>query len=429
MKTDWCKGSGAKGWRLRNRPGFDRCPRCGAIFQKSTKGRETLPLHREGETEPRIKSNPREGKPPIPAEFTVAYLLGQNTKLRKGQAKGWVAYGLELAPGDLSGTEMCPWRTPGCTAVCLFTAGRGVMRGVSAARMKRTKWLLADRQGFLRRLVWEAESRLRSAKRTGKKLAIRLNVFSDLSWERIPVIRGGVSYPNMMLAFPEVQFFDYTKGITRALKATPALRELSNYHLTFSLAETEKSRQEAARALAAGVGVTAVFSKLPETYLGRPVINGDEDDLRFLDPPGVVIGLRPKGKASKDVSGFKVNPTRKSGAGCTVGPIINPEGHPEGRRIGGYSFGLLWRRGTDKGKGTFKSIEDALAWCDLYNCDWGMVDDGIRAVAFYPEDYKRHQHEWEWDNIENIYHCRLCPKIKLYENPGARDIPQDVIRR
>lgn len=297
-------------------------------------------------------------KPPIPAEFKVAYLLGQNTKLRKGQAKGWVAYGLELAPGDLSGTEMCPWRTPGCTAVCLFTAGRDVMRGVSAARIKRTRWLIADRQGFLRRLVWEAESRLRSAKRTGKKLALRLNVFSDLSWERIPVVRGGTEYPNMMLAFPEVQFFDYTKGITRALKATPALRGLSNYHLTFSLAETEKSRQEAARALAAGVGVTALFSKIPAMYMGRLVINGDEDDLRFLDPPGVVIALKPKGKASKDVSGFKVNPKTKNGAGCTLGPIIDLQNH---------------------------------------------------------KDYGRHEHEWDWDKIENLYRCWKCGKVKLYE--------------
>ncbi len=46
---------------------------------------------------------------------------------------------------------------------------------------------------------------------------------------------------------------------------------------------------------------------------GYPVINGDESDLRQLDPraaigsPGFVVGLSPKGgKAKRDTSGFVV---------------------------------------------------------------------------------------------------------------------------
>jgi hypothetical protein len=35
-----------------------------------------------------------------------------------------------------------------------------------------------------------------------------------------------------------------------------------------------------------------------------PVFNGDESDLRFLDPKGSVIGLYAKGKAKKDTTGF-----------------------------------------------------------------------------------------------------------------------------
>jgi hypothetical protein len=34
------------------------------------------------------------------------------------------------------------------------------------------------------------------------------------------------------------------------------------------------------------------------------VFNGDESDLRFLDPQGVIVGLYAKGKAKKDTSGF-----------------------------------------------------------------------------------------------------------------------------
>ena len=45
---------------------------------------------------------------------------------------------------------------------------------------------------------------------------------------------------------------------------------------------------------------------LPTHWQGFPVINGDENDLRFLDPKGVVVGLTAKGKAKTDTSGFVV---------------------------------------------------------------------------------------------------------------------------
>jgi hypothetical protein len=34
------------------------------------------------------------------------------------------------------------------------------------------------------------------------------------------------------------------------------------------------------------------------------VFNGDDSDLRFLDPKNSIIGLYAKGKAKKDTSGF-----------------------------------------------------------------------------------------------------------------------------
>jgi hypothetical protein len=54
------------------------------------------------------------------------------------------------------------------------------------------------------------------------------------------------------------------------------------------------------------MNIAVVFDKLPATFLGRPVINGDETDLRFLDPRRVIVGLKAKGKAKKDYSGFTV---------------------------------------------------------------------------------------------------------------------------
>jgi len=101
------------------------------------------------------------------------------------------------------------------------------------------------------------------------------------------------------------QFYDYTKNIRRAL-AYAAGQYPANYHLTFS--RSESNADDVARALLAGVNVAVVFRKaLPATWGGRPVIDGDAHDLRFLDPRGVIVGLRAKGRAKRDVSGFVVD--------------------------------------------------------------------------------------------------------------------------
>ncbi len=99
--------------------------------------------------------------------------------------------------------------------------------------------------------------------------------------------------------FPQVQFYDYTKVLGRKVGDIP------NYHLTFSNADGNIN--DVLAAIQAGLNIAVVFKKeLPKTYLGLPVINGDETDLRFLDPKGVIVGLKAKGKAKKDTSGFVV---------------------------------------------------------------------------------------------------------------------------
>lgn len=51
------------------------------------------------------------------------------------------------------------------------------------------------------------------------------------------------------------------------------------------------------------VNLAVVFDQLPEIWNGVRVLNGDLSDLRFLDNAGIV-GLRAKGGAKKDNSGF-----------------------------------------------------------------------------------------------------------------------------
>lgn len=179
------------------------------------------------------------------------------------------------------------------------------MAAVAKARINKTKWFLTARKSFLARLQEDLEQLSRRQTRTGIKQAIRLNGTSDIAWEKSPVTRAGQAFEGIPQAYPELQFYDYTKIPARALaQATSAWP--TSYRLTFSRAE---SNERLAKTVAsAGGNVAVVFrDKLPAEYLGRPVIDGTAHDQRFLDPQGVIVGLLAKGKAKQDTSGFVVN--------------------------------------------------------------------------------------------------------------------------
>jgi hypothetical protein len=236
-----------------------------------------------------------------------------NPKVLKGMDQGYMTYILHLAPANVSGYETCPKRTAGCTLACLNTAGRGGMfrKGESTnviqeARKRKTRWFFENRAGFLDTLVADIELAIKQCEKKGFIPVFRLNGTSDIAWEKYPVVRAGVMYDNVFLAFPEVQFYDYTKILGRKVSA------ITNYHLTFSAADGNDS--DVVRAIDAGMNVAVVFGvpkskPLPVAYLNREVFNGDDSDLRFLDPKGVVVGLYAKGKAKKDTTGFVKFPT------------------------------------------------------------------------------------------------------------------------
>lgn len=222
-----------------------------------------------------------------------------NHKTVKGEALGYRTFILYLAPFNVSGNQVCASASPGCAAACLFTAGMGVYKNVRAGRIRKTREFFGNRHAFMAQLVKDIRSGLANAKRNNLTAVFRLNGTSDIRWELVPVTVDGVEYPNVMAAFPDVTFYDYTKHTNR--RNIP-----SNYRLTLSRSETNDNACIAH--LRNGGNVAAVFAgDLPATWHGFPVINGDETDLRFLDPHGVVIGLKAKGKARKDVSGFVIH--------------------------------------------------------------------------------------------------------------------------
>ena len=220
-----------------------------------------------------------------------------NPKIQKGTKLGYLSFILHLAPADLSGRETCPKRTAGCTAACLNTAGRGGMfrKGentnmIQKARIRKTQLFFADRDAFMLDLYKDIQKAIRFAERKGLTPVFRLNGTSDLSWEKYTV---GTTDMNLFQLFPTVQFYDYTKVLGRKVK------HLTNYHLTFSKADGNDS--DVAEALFQGMSVVAVYDKIPA---GVP--SADETDLRFLDPKGVMLGLKAKGRAKKDYSGFVI---------------------------------------------------------------------------------------------------------------------------
>ena len=227
-------------------------------------------------------------------------LLGVSTNYKtiKSEKLGVLTGIIYMSPYKLSGKNVCPGASKGCAAACLNTAGRGAMNVVQRARLEKTNRFWDDRGQFLQDLALEIGKLQRQAEAKGMKAAVRLNGTSDLPYERYKV--PGTD-KNIMELFPDVQFYDYTKLENRFTKGQlPA-----NYHLTFSRAEDNDHKlPEVLKHTSAAV----VFSgELPETWRGYPVIDGDEHDARFTAAgAGVIIGLKAKGKAKHDASGFVV---------------------------------------------------------------------------------------------------------------------------
>jgi hypothetical protein len=217
-----------------------------------------------------------------------------NYKTSKGEKLGILTGILYLAPAKISGYEVCPMRSAGCTAACLYTAGMGAFSNVQQARIKKTKMFFEQREEFFKLLHKDIKSLIAKAKKENLTPAIRLNGTSDINWVRFKIFEQ----------YPEVQFYDYTKMLNHLTK------DVANYHITFS--KNESNDVDCKIALERGYNVAVVFNtkkglSLPPSWNNYPVYDGDDTDVRFYDPENHVIGLRAKGMAKKDNSGFVIN--------------------------------------------------------------------------------------------------------------------------
>jgi hypothetical protein len=236
-------------------------------------------------------------------------LSTNNAKTIKGEKLGYITYILYMSPytANSKGINICSHASKGCADSCLVSSGfGGRFDSVKQGRLNKTEYFLSNRVEFLFKLKAEIDKAIK--KNEGVAIPVfRLNGTSDLPYEKYKVFENGTK--NIFEMFPDTIFYDYTKNYLRFNKVLP-----SNYNLTFSRSETNDAI--AMSLLNKGVNVAMVFKKLPTEYKGFEVVNGDLDDLRFLDPKGVIVGLRYKnntgtGGAEKNKlaysSGFVIN--------------------------------------------------------------------------------------------------------------------------
>jgi len=227
--------------------------------------------------------------------------VDNNPKVMKGnklQDKYWSVI-LHLAPSNLADGKrtVCPYsKIAKCEEPCLNTAGLGgVYPSIQKARIRKTLLYLNEYEVFMEQLIDDINRFIRACERKDRKPCIRLNGTSDIQWEH-QLYEGKTVFE----MFPSVQFYDYTKIPTRKIEG------IDNYHLTWSYSEATKKYAKLFDAVPNNKAV--VFRKtLPSFFKGLKVIDGDTHDMRFLDEDNVVVGLKAKGKAKKDYSGFVID--------------------------------------------------------------------------------------------------------------------------
>ena len=229
-----------------------------------------------------------------------------NTKLRKSNGKGFLIFGLSLRPAKGSGYNVCPLSGKCEDACVLEYAGRSVTTPVRAARDRKTRLYFENRPQFMSMLTNDLAIAQRQADRKGLNCAVRLNVASDIPWER--------NHPELFTQFSRITFYDYTKIYKRIDRQIPP-----NYHITYSSSETTNPTI-ASKILDSDHNIAVVFDTIYKPAQGKigalpgtfaingktyTVVDGDTHDMRLpmFDGLGVVVGLRGKGGQANVLQG------------------------------------------------------------------------------------------------------------------------------
>lgn len=237
----------------------------------------------------------------IKKSLGISYLGGCNSpKLIKSLERNVMTYGVYLAPGNISGHQVCP-NSDNCCKYCLNGSGRNKIElltrkgggSIQESRIRKTKLFFEDRPAFMRLLIHEINQARLKAEAAGMTLAVRLNCTSDISPEEFKM-----DGKNVLQLYPDIQFYDYTKVFNRA----KLLEKYENYDLTFSF--SGENWTDCKRVLEKGYRVAVVFEDtFPEKFKDYPVIDANGYDARFLDTGSIICGLTYKKVANDYVNG------------------------------------------------------------------------------------------------------------------------------
>ncbi len=245
-----------------------------------------------------------------------ASLLGTHIyKAQLGVARGALNAIQYCAPqydSLIAGFNACPFASEGCASTCIKNTGHNILGGAQRARIKRTlRWFLDPVQAN-RDLGRELTALERRAERKNLIPTARLDGTSDLRfWAKV---EGWEDRPT--------RFYDYTKR-------PPTTAHLDAYQrgwgVTYSLNENPSSVAFSHQWAWRGVNTAIVVGGPVDTtrtvaeaiaaelvrrgeFLGRPTIDGDRDDLRWMDPQvgGWVVLSAKGGKAKHEKHGFIV---------------------------------------------------------------------------------------------------------------------------
>ena len=232
----------------------------------------------------------------------VKNLLSKGSTNSKTEKNSLETYILYLSPHTQNSKKIniCPKASKGCAAACLFSAGRGKFSNVIASRTNKTEYYLTDKKVFINQLSKELIKIGAKAIKQNKKIAIRLNGTSDQDF--ISIIK---KYNNLDLLndkqFKNLVFYDYTAILGK-------IKKYINTSYSLTLSRKEDNENEILEALKLGGNVAAVFrDELPTKYKGFTVVNGDTSDLEMIYNNNVILGLKAKGDAKKDRSGFVID--------------------------------------------------------------------------------------------------------------------------
>jgi hypothetical protein len=344
------------------------------------------------------------------AESMVENFFGANYKVSKPTSRGIqksMATGLNMMPAKSwenpraqetirqarsyfgvadvrppKGITVCASATIQCSQSCLVFSGRNTRDYATIKKLALTMSLIHKPLAFMRVLYAAAAAWEKSCECNSATPYLRLNVYSDVPWELL--------IPDMFAHFRKIRFYDYTK-VSGRMAMINGRYPIENYDLTFSYSgskpnllalnsEIEKNKRRVAVTFA-GIGVSKYVAPggeaiptelpkpggkgtehlwpqspeigLPKTFMGLPVVDGDRNDFRPLDPHPCVVGLRWKTPKLQHVT------AKKARVFIVPGYLVNERGEEDER---GKTFVIM---DLPRYKDVFGSEMKSLPWKDL----------------------------------------------------------------